>query len=128
MAAVAMLLLFAVVWNIVSISVGERIPELAQLEAIGWSRNTLTRLLFLEISIVTLVGVILSYPMGIMISGMFDTFMQSYIPFYVPSYDVMLLLGIAVLTFVTAVIATLPSVRRLRRIEVDRVIRDRQMT
>ncbi|MFW9966664.1 MAG: FtsX-like permease family protein [Candidatus Thorarchaeota archaeon] len=128
MAAIAMLLLFAVVWNIVSISVGERIPELAQLEAIGWSRNTLTRLLFLEISIVTLVGVVLSYPVGIAISGMFDTFMKSYIPFYVASYDVILLLGIAILTFITAVIAALPSVRRLRRIEVDRVIRDRQLT
>jgi putative ABC transport system permease protein len=128
MAAIAMLLLLAVVWNIVSISVGERIPELAQLEAIGWSRNTLTRLLFLEISIVTLFGVILSYPVGFAMSGMFNTFMKSYISFYVPSYNVLMLLGIAALTFLTSVIATLPSVRRLRRIDVDRVIRDRQMT
>jgi putative ABC transport system permease protein len=128
MAAIAMLLLLAVVWNIVSISVGERIPELAQLEAMGWSRNTLTRLLFLEISIVTIIGVVLSYPAGLTISGMFDTFMRSYIPFFVPSYDIISLLGIVVLTFATAVFATLPSVRRLRRIEVDRVIRDRQMT
>ncbi|MFX0056314.1 MAG: FtsX-like permease family protein [Promethearchaeota archaeon] len=128
MAAIAMLLLFAVVWNIVSISVGERIPELAQLEAIGWSRNTLTRLLFLEISIVTLVGVILSYPVSFAMSGMFNAFMQSYISFYVPSYNVLVLLGIAVLTFLTSVIATLPSVRRLRHIDVDRVIRDRQLT
>ncbi|MHA2021259.1 MAG: ABC transporter permease, partial [Candidatus Thorarchaeota archaeon] len=128
MAAIAMLLLLAVVWNIVSISVGERIPELAQLEAMGWSRNTLTRLLFLEISIVTIFGVVLSYPVGLAISSVFDTFMQSYIPFYVPSYDILSLLGIVVLTFVTAVFATLPSARRLRRIDVDRVIRDKQMT
>ncbi|MHA1962803.1 MAG: ABC transporter permease, partial [Candidatus Thorarchaeota archaeon] len=79
MAAIAMLLLLAVVWNIVSISVGERIPELAQLEAIGWSRNSLTRILFLEISIVTICGVLLSYPVGIAISGLFEGFMKSYI-------------------------------------------------
>ncbi|MFX1369088.1 MAG: FtsX-like permease family protein, partial [Promethearchaeota archaeon] len=128
MAAIAMLLLFAVVWNIVSISVGERIPELAQLEAIGWSRNSLTRLLFLELSIVTLLGVILSLPIGVAISGVFDVFMKSYIPFYVPLYDIMTLLGVVVLTFVTAIIATLPSVKKLRGIDVDKVIRDRQMT
>jgi putative ABC transport system permease protein len=128
MAAIAMLLLIAVVWNIVSISVGERIHELAQLEAIGWSRNTLSRLLFLEVSIVTIVGVVVSYPIGVAISGLFGDFMKSYIPFYVPSFDIMLLLGIVVLTFVTAIIASLPSARKLRRIDVDRVIRDRQMT
>jgi putative ABC transport system permease protein len=128
MAAIAMLLLLAVVWNIVSISVGERIPELAQLEAIGWSRNSLTRILFLEISIVTICGVLLSYPVGVAISGVFDGFMKSYIPFYVPSIDIVSLLGIVVLTFVTAILASLPSARKLRRIDVDRVIRDRQMT
>jgi putative ABC transport system permease protein len=128
MAAIAMLLLLAVVWNIVSISVGERIPELAQLEAIGWSRNSLTRILFLEISIVTICGVLLSYPVGIAISGLFEGFMKSYIPFYVPSIDIVSLLGIIVLTFVTAIFASLPSARKLRRIDVDRVIRDRQMT
>ncbi|UCE11730.1 MAG: FtsX-like permease family protein [Candidatus Thorarchaeota archaeon] len=127
-AAVAMLLLLAVVWNIVSISVGERISELAQLEAIGWSRNTLTRLLFVEITIVTLIGVVLSIPFGQVISGLFDSFLKSYIPFYVASIDVISVVSVVVLTFVTAILATLPSARKLRRIDVDRVIRDRQMT
>ncbi|MHA2459612.1 MAG: hypothetical protein ACXAEJ_00070 [Candidatus Thorarchaeota archaeon] len=54
--------------------------------------------------------------------------MKSYIPFYVPSIDIVSLLGIIVLTFVTAIFASLPSARKLRRIDVDRVIRDRQMT
>jgi putative ABC transport system permease protein len=128
MAAVAMLLLLAVVWNIVSISVGERIPELAQLEAIGWSRNSLSRLLFLEISIVTLLGVLISMPVGVAISGLFGRFMESYIPFYVASFDAVSLLGVAALTFATSVLAVLPSARWQRRIEVDKVIRDRLWT
>ncbi|UCH05657.1 MAG: ABC transporter permease [Candidatus Thorarchaeota archaeon] len=128
MAAIAMLLLLAVVWNIVSISVGERIPELAQLEAIGWSRNSLTRLLFLEISIVALLGIVLSIPVSLMISGLFDGFMRTYIPFYVASLDVVSLLSVAVITLVTTVLASLPAARRLRRMDVDRVIRDRMMT
>lgn len=128
MAAIAMLLMLAVVWNIVSISVGERIPELAQLEAIGWSRNSLTRLLFLEISIVALLGIVLSVPVTQMISGLFDGFMRTYIPFYAASFDIAPLLGVAILTLLTAILASLPSARRLRRMNIDTVIRDRLLT
>jgi putative ABC transport system permease protein len=128
MAAIAMLLLIAVVWNIVSISVGERIPEFAQLEALGWSRNTLSRLLFLEIYIVTFAGVLVSVPISQIFSLMFQGFMESFIPFYVPLFDLPSLLGVLLLTFVTTTVAVLPSVRRLRRIDVEKTIRERQMT
>ena len=128
MAGIAMILLLAVVWNIVSISVGEKIPELAQLEAIGWSRNTLTRLLFIELSIVTLLGLLLSVPFSISISFLFDEFMRTFIPFYVASFDIIAFILITVITIITTIIASLPAVRKLRRIVVDVVIRDRLMT
>ncbi|MFW9789502.1 MAG: ABC transporter permease [Candidatus Thorarchaeota archaeon] len=128
MALMAMALLLAVVWNIVSISTSERTPELAQLEAIGWSRNSLSKLLFLEVLIVSLFGTILSIPIGLFFTQLLNDFMKTYIPFYTPLVDVTVFLGVGVLTFFTAFLATLPAVRRLRRINIDRVIRDRLMT
>lgn len=128
MAAMAMALLLAVVWNIVSISTSERIPEFAQLEAIGWSRNSLSRLLFLEVLIVSIFGIILSIPVGLMFTSLLDGFMKTYIPFYSPSFDFVILLSVGVITIITAFLATLPAVRNLRKIDADRVIRERLMT
>jgi len=127
MAGLAMVLLLAVVWNIVSISVGEKIPELAQLEAIGWSRNLLSRLLFIELLIVTSFGILLSIPFALVISLLFERFLRTFIPFYVPSFDVISFLSVVMITLVTSFIAALPAVRKLRRINVDTVIRDRIM-
>jgi putative ABC transport system permease protein len=128
MAAIAMALLLAVVWNIVSISTGERTPELAQLEAIGWSRNYLSRLLFLEVLIVSLFGIIISIPVGFLFTQLLTDFMRTYIPFYAPIFDVIIFVTVGLLTVFTAFLATLPAVRRLRRIDVDRVIKERLMT
>ncbi len=128
MAAMAMVLLLAVVWNIVSISTSERTPELAQLEAIGWTRNSLSRLLFLEVLIVSLFGVVVAVPLGLLFTELLNSFMRTYIPFYAPSFDIVMFLGVSVLTFMTAILATLPAVRRLRRINIDQVIRERLMT
>jgi putative ABC transport system permease protein len=128
MAAMAMALLLAVVWNIVSISTGERTPELAQLEAIGWSRNSLSRLLFLEVLIVSLFGIVLSIPVGLLFTQLLNDFMRTYIPFYTPIIDIAVFMTVGVLTIFTAFLATLPAVRRLRRIDVDRVIRERLIT
>ncbi|MFW9768296.1 MAG: ABC transporter permease [Candidatus Thorarchaeota archaeon] len=128
MAGMAMALLLAVVWNIVAISTSERTPELAQLEAIGWSRNSLTRLLFVEVLIVSLFGMILAVPIGQLFTGLLNGFMRTYIPFYAPSFDIAMFLSIGALTVFTAILASLPAARRLRTIEIDKVIRERLMT
>jgi len=128
MTGMAMALLLAVIWNIVSISTSERTPELAQLEALGWPRNSLTRLLFLEVLIVSLFGILISIPIGQLFAGLLDGFMKTYIPFYAPSFDFPMFLTIGALTIFTAFLATLPAVRKLRRIDIDRVIRERLMT
>ncbi|MFW9810531.1 MAG: ABC transporter permease, partial [Candidatus Thorarchaeota archaeon] len=128
MAGMAMALLLAVVWNIVAISTSERTPELAQLEAIGWSRNSLTRLLFVEVLIVSLFGILLAVPIGFWFTSLLDGFMKTYIPFYSPTFDIVMFAGIGFLTIITAILASLPAARRLRRIEIDRVIRERLMT
>ncbi|TFG30415.1 ABC transporter permease [Candidatus Thorarchaeota archaeon] len=128
MAGMAMTLLLAVVWNIVSISTGERTPELAQLESLGWPRNSLSRLLILEVLIVSLFGIVISVPIGYLFTGLLDNFMKTYIPFYSPSFDLAMFLSVGFLTIFTAIIASLPAVRKLRRIDIDRVIRERLMT
>jgi putative ABC transport system permease protein len=128
MALMAMVLLLAVVWNIVSISTGERIPELAQLEALGWPRNELTRLLFLEVVIVSIFGILLSIPLGQIFTGFLNDFMRTYIPFYTPSIDLMMVLSIGLLTILTSVAASIPAARKLRRMDPNRVIRERLMT
>ncbi|MGY5870904.1 MAG: FtsX-like permease family protein [Candidatus Thorarchaeota archaeon] len=128
MAGMAMALLLAVVWNIVSISTSERTPELAQLEALGWPRNSLTRLLFVEVFIVSIFGIVLSVPFGQFFTSLLDGFMKTYIPFYSPSFDFVTFLSVGTLTIFTAVIASIPAVRKLRRIDIDRVIRERLMT
>jgi putative ABC transport system permease protein len=128
MSGIAMALLLAVVWNIVSISTEERIPELAQLEAIGWSRNSLSRLLLLEVMIVSLIGCFLSILTGWLFTQLFNGFMKTFIPFYAAAFDLVMFFGVSVLTILTAAIATIPAIRRLRRIDIDRVIRERLMT
>ena len=128
MAGMAMALLVAVVWNIVSISTSERTPELAQLEALGWPRNSLTRLLFVEVLIVSFFGIVISVPIGYLFTGLLDGFMKTYIPFYAPSFDLVVFLVIGLITIFTAILASLPAVRKLRRIDIDRVIRERFVT
>ncbi len=128
MAAMAMILLLTIVWNIVSISTSERTPELAQLEALGWSRNMLTRLLLVEVLIVSFFGIILSIPLGQLFTGFLNEFMKTYIPFYEPSIDLAMVLVIGLLTVFTAIVAVIPAARRLRRIDINRVIRERLMT
>ena len=128
MAGMAMALLLAVVWNIVSISTSEKTPELAQLEALGWPRNSLTRLLFVEVLIVSIFGIVLAVPIGLFFTSLLDGFMKTYIPFYTPAFDLVMFLGVGLLTIFTAIIASIPAVRKLRRIDIDRVIRERLMT
>jgi len=128
MAGIAMALLLAVVWNIVSISTSERTPELAQLEALGWPRNSLTRLLILEVLIVSFFGIIISIPIGYLFTGLLDNFMKTYIPFYTPSFDFVMFLSIGTLTIFTAILASIPAARKLRSIDINRVIRERLMT
>jgi len=128
MGAMAMILLLTVVWNIVSISTSERTPELAQLEALGWPRNALTRLLLIEVLIVSCFGIILSIPLGQLFTGFLNEFMKTYIPFYEPSIDLVMVLTIGLLTIFTAIIATIPAARKLRGIDINKVIRERLMT
>jgi putative ABC transport system permease protein len=127
-AFIGMSVLLAVLWNIVSISTAERIPELAQLEAIGWSRNSLSKLLFIEVAIVTVIGVVLSVPFGILIMISIEDFMLSFLPTYMLVVDLVGFIWIGVLSILTAFLATLPSVRRLRRINTSEVVRDRLYT
>ena len=128
MAGMAMAMLLAVVWNIVSISTSEKTPELAQLEALGWPRNSLTRLLFVEVLIVSLLGIVLAVPVGQFFTSLLDGFMKTYIPFYTPAFDLVMFMSVGFLTIFTAIIASIPAVRKLRRIDIDRVIRERLMT
>jgi putative ABC transport system permease protein len=128
MAGMAMALLLAVVWNIVSISTSERTPELAQLEALGWPRNSLSRLLLVEVLIVSFFGIIISVPVGLFFTGLLNDFMRTYIPFYAPSIDLVMLLVVGAFTIITAIFASLPAIRKLRRMDIDRVIRERLMT
>jgi ABC-type antimicrobial peptide transport system permease subunit len=114
-----------VIWNIVSISTGERIHELAHLEAIGWSRQSLTRLLLLETAIVTIIGVIFSFPFGLLMTLPFNDYMLAFIPFYYPSIDLTSYIWVGLMTFITTALAAIPSIRRLRSIDTQIIIRER---
>lgn len=82
----------------------------------------------MEVLIVSFLGVLLAIPVGQFFTSFIDGFMKIYILFYAPSFDVIMFVSIGLLTVFTAIIATIPAVRKLRRIDIDRVIRERIMT
>jgi len=123
--AMCLAIVFLVVWTTANISTIERMPEFAQLEAIGFDRRNLRSIMVGEIILITLVGTILSIPPSIWLGYYWVPLMSqtlSVMEFYVRLVPLAVSFAIPV---ISAVISVAPLMRVLNRIDLQVVMRNR---
>jgi ABC-type antimicrobial peptide transport system permease subunit len=118
-------IVFLVVWTTVNISALERIPELSQLEAIGYDQNSLKRLLYGEVLLISTLGTILSVPPAIyfgyvLLPIMYDTL--SVMQFFVRPIPLIVSFLIPI---VSAVLSATQPAKVLGRIDLPSILRNR---
>ncbi|MHA1962501.1 MAG: FtsX-like permease family protein [Candidatus Thorarchaeota archaeon] len=111
-----------VVWTIVSISTMERIPQFAQLEAIGFDRPRIRKMMIGEVLLLSLVAstisIIPSVWLGyVLLPLMYQTL--SIMEFFV---DPLILVVSWALPVLVAVVSLLPAFRTLNRIDLPAVL------
>jgi ABC-type antimicrobial peptide transport system permease subunit len=117
-------MVFLVVWTMANISTMERIPEFAQLEAIGFKMKNLRSIMVGEILLIALIGTIISVPPSIWLGYVLLPLMTpilSVMDFYVP---LMSLVISFVIPLLGAVVSTIPSFRILGRIDLPSTLKD----
>ncbi|UCH03356.1 MAG: ABC transporter permease, partial [Candidatus Thorarchaeota archaeon] len=123
--AMCLAIVFLVVWTTANISTIERMPEFAQLEAIGFDRRNLRSIMVGEILLITLVGTILSIPPSIWLGYYWVPLMSqtlSVMDFYVRLVPFAVSFAIPI---ISAIISVTPLVRVLNRIDLQTVMRNR---
>jgi putative ABC transport system permease protein len=123
--AMCLAIVFLVVWTTANISTIERMPEFAQLEAIGFDRRNLQSIMVGEILLITLVGTILSIPPSIWLGYYWVPLMSqtlSIMEFYVRLVPFLVSF---VIPIISAVISVMPLMRVLNRIDLQTVMRNR---
>jgi ABC-type antimicrobial peptide transport system permease subunit len=117
-------MVFLVVWTMANISTMERIPEFAQLEAIGFKMKNLRSIMVGEILLIALIGTIISVPPSIWLGYVLLPLMTpilSVMDFYVPLMSFVISFVIPLLG---AVVSTIPSIRILGRIDLPSTLKD----
>jgi len=123
--AMCLAIVFLVVWTTANISTMERMPEFAQLEAIGFDRRNLRSIMVGEILLITLVGTILSIPPSILLGYYWVPLMSqtlSVMEFYVRLVPFAVSFAIPI---ISAIISVAPLMRVLNRIDLQTVMRNR---
>ncbi|MFX1603146.1 MAG: ABC transporter permease [Promethearchaeota archaeon] len=123
--AMCLAIVFLVVWTTANISTMERMPEFAQLEAIGFDRRNLRSIMVGEILLITIVGTILSIPPSIWLGYYWVPLMSqtlSVMEFYVRMIPLAVSFAIPI---VSAAISVAPLVRVLNRIDLQTIMRNR---
>ncbi|MHA2072462.1 MAG: ABC transporter permease, partial [Candidatus Thorarchaeota archaeon] len=117
-------MVFLVVWTMANISTMERIPEFAQLEAIGFKMKNIRSIMVGEIFLIALIGTIISVPPSIWFGYVLLPLMTpilSVMDFYVPLMSFVISFVIPLLG---AVVSTIPSIRILGRIDLPSTLKD----
>lgn len=115
-----------VISNIVMIGVLERYSEYGQMRAIGYSQHTIGKMVFSEAIILVLFGVLLGVPMGWLTSYAFVPLMRDFFPLYDVFVNWPPMLGVIVMTIAVAILSTIPAIRYLGRMDLPKVISERQ--
>ncbi|MFQ5883767.1 MAG: ABC transporter permease [Thermoplasmata archaeon] len=125
-AMLGLLMAVLVVSNIVMVNVMERYVEYGQLKAIGYGQRRIRRIVLSETLAVTLVGIIVGIPLTLLIMESFVPMMTEFFSYYKTFITWPPMVGIMVATIVVAILATLPAVRHLGKMELSSVISERQ--
>ncbi|MBI1319364.1 MAG: FtsX-like permease family protein [Candidatus Hydrogenedens sp.] len=117
---------FAIIYNLTSVSLAERQRELASLRVLGLTTAEVGRILYNESTLLSLGGIVFGIPAGIALCAMmvnaYDTELYR-LPFHIDreSYALAVLLSI-----VFVVLANLATWRRLNRLDLMAVLKERE--
>jgi len=116
----------AIVYNNSIMAFNERKRELASLKVIGWSNETISRLLFNEILLATILGLIIGLPVGKYVGGQYlraissETFVWPVVV-YPATYLISL-----VVTVCFAMAGNWLGLRRVKELDLVEVLKDRE--
>ena len=118
---------FALLFNLMSANISERLTELASLRAAGMSGRELSRLITGENVLLTLAGIVPGLAVGYLVAAVFmATFSSDLFRFDLqvrPTTFLFTALGV----LVAALVSQLPILRAVRRIDIARVVRERAL-
>ena len=123
---IGILMTVLVVTNIVMISVMERYVEYGQMKAIGYRQKTVRRIVLSEVLILAIAGVVIGIPLYWLVGEWFAVIMEEFFSFYENIIVWEPIIGMAIVTVIVALLAALPAVRHLGKMEVATVISERQ--
>ncbi|MEE9115836.1 MAG: FtsX-like permease family protein, partial [Thermoplasmata archaeon] len=123
---IGVLMTVLVVTNVVMISVMERYVEYGQMKAIGYGQRTIRRIVLSETLILATAGVIIGIPLYWLVGEWFVGVMKEFFSFYQNIITWEPMVGMAIVTIVVALLAAVPAVRHLGKMEVATVISERQ--
>jgi putative ABC transport system permease protein len=115
-----------VVTNVVMISVMERYVEYGQMKAIGYKQRTIRRIVLSETLILASLGAVVGVPLYWLVGEWFAVIMEEFFSFYQNVITWPPLVAMGVVTIFFALLATVPAVRHLKKMEVATVISERQ--
>ncbi|MFN2187517.1 MAG: ABC transporter permease [Candidatus Promineifilaceae bacterium] len=115
----ALVIAGAVIFNTMTVNVLERQREIATMRALGQSRSRLRSMITLENLMIGLLALVPGLALGSVASySLFQLFTASgefYMPFYIAPWSYLL---VTLLIFGTALLAQLPAIRRVNRIDL----------
>lgn len=123
---IGILMTVLVVTNIVMISVMERYVEYGQMKAIGYRQKTVRRIVLSEVLTLAIAGVAIGIPLYWLVGEWFAVIMEEFFSFYQNIIVWEPIIAMAIVTVIVALLAALPAVRHLGKMEVATVISERQ--
>lgn len=126
MILLAAILSIAVVYNTATINIFERQRELATLKVLGFKDNEIKKLIFNENYIITAFGLLLGLPCGSLLGNfMMSTFTTDFYSFPFVTKSLTYVYSIA-LTIVFTVLANLILMKKIRKISIVEVLKNRE--
>lgn len=117
---------FAIIYNSSTISIMERTRELATLRVMGFTIREVSKIIFYENYLLSLLGLIVGYPFGMLICRLlvfaYETELYEW-PYYIQG-KTFAISGIFILLFVT--IANFISRRRVKRLDLIEALKTRE--
>lgn len=115
-----------VISNIVMIGVLERYSEFGQMKAIGYGQRSVAKIVYSEVAVLTLFGIAVGIPMGVATTYAFLPLMEDFFPLYQVFVNWPPMLVTVIMMFVVAMLATMPMVRYVGKMDLPKVISERQ--
>ncbi|MFQ6128063.1 MAG: ABC transporter permease [Thermoplasmata archaeon] len=115
-----------VVSNIVMIGVLERYSEFGQMKAIGYGQRSVAKIVYSEVAVLTIFGIVIGIPMGVITTYAFLPLMEDFFPLYQVFVNWPPMLITVILMFIVAMLATAPMVRYIGKMDLPKVISERQ--